>query len=679
MFAGVRVSRECTQNFIVNLPGMDAGLGKLACGHIPCSCQQKTPKTTQLTTETLHRPPVESEKLAHTVVDVLGSGMVYDKQHPKGNGLGRSEKEESPFESMFKWPGDVMAANRRNNTPLQSRLRSPRGSPYTGNSPRRRLFTTDVSRFYARNSHWVLITILSTVFMLHWSLQNARISGREPLDVSLPSSPSTSQTKASAATATQIDPSARRAEVIREEMSYSKSKDSRNHVGSIPDTSSQNNNILNVDHPVIPRSVYKPSSDGVAKPLRTILVGRKEGPLSGPAESSQHYFPADLLFDGLDRSHYIKIIQWIEYDVVKQEISHIHKYHTNPPNEPLLIIVDWASLSRDCHALERIFNELKNHTLNLSERKNVYLLYMDLSGSSKTVVCPALLEQQQHVVAKDRIRIAKRGLVKDRHWNHDRGWVETGHLLDLKAEGTNVSGGPILHLPYFVREAFVDQLISQTATKSVETLDELPSKKRKTDIAHFWRKRDYSHYGFLRRHVSSRIISFGESVNQKEEDRKLRWLVRTLGEGDDLEIHRVSEEYVSALLSTKIVVVAQKDEWEDHYRLMEALASGALVMSDVMLASPQGLLNQTNILFYDSSASLYSLLKYYTDPTHKKERLAIARKGFEFAMGRHRSWHRMESILFGEPLTLVDEIVSVAPERKHPPKHAVTMMTATIL
>ena len=39
----------------------------------------------------------------------------------------------------------------------------------------------------------------------------------------------------------------------------------------------------------------------------------------------------------------------------------------------------------------------------------------------------------------------------------------------------------------------------------------------------------------------------------------------------------VSQAYANALLEHIIVVISQRDFWEDHLRLMEGLMSGALV------------------------------------------------------------------------------------------------------
>jgi Glycosyl transferases group 1 len=115
-------------------------------------------------------------------------------------------------------------------------------------------------------------------------------------------------------------------------------------------------------------------------------------------------------------------------------------------------------------------------------------------------------------------------------------------------------------------------------------------------------------------------------------------------------------DYVQYLRSTKIVVVAGRDEWEDDFRLLEALASGALVFSDVPRAAPMGFENGTNIVFYDSASSLVRLLGYYLQPINDKHRYSIARKGYELARRQHLPSQRLESLVFGSPLTMMTEL-----------------------
>ena len=87
----------------------------------------------------------------------------------------------------------------------------------------------------------------------------------------------------------------------------------------------------------------------------------------------------------------------------------------------------------------------------------------------------------------------------------------------------------------------------------------------------------------------------------------------------------------------------------DHYRLFEALAAGPLVVADLMLAPPKGLVDRENIVFFRTVEELPQIWEYYL--THEQERIAIANRGWELSYTRHRAWHRMEELLFGQPLT----------------------------
>ena len=107
--------------------------------------------------------------------------------------------------------------------------------------------------------------------------------------------------------------------------------------------------------------------------------------------------------------------------------------------------------------------------------------------------------------------------------------------------------------------------------------------------------------------------------------------------------------YIDTLLQTKIVVVAQRDSWEDHYRLFESIVGGALVMTDPMISLPEHYVNGTNIIVYNSLENLRSLILYYLE--HDQERIEIARNGWELALNYHRSYHWMERLFFGRKLT----------------------------
>jgi spore maturation protein CgeB len=97
------------------------------------------------------------------------------------------------------------------------------------------------------------------------------------------------------------------------------------------------------------------------------------------------------------------------------------------------------------------------------------------------------------------------------------------------------------------------------------------------------------------------------------------------------------------------VVVTQRDDWEDHYRLFESMSCGALILHDVMIAPPKGLVHGQSIIFFKSLMDLQEQALYYLK--HDQKRLAVARRGWEWSMRRHRSWHRIEELIFGRSLT----------------------------
>ena len=84
---------------------------------------------------------------------------------------------------------------------------------------------------------------------------------------------------------------------------------------------------------------------------------------------------------------------------------------------------------------------------------------------------------------------------------------------------------------------------------------------------------------------------------------------------------------------------------------MEALASGALVFSDRMLATPVGIEHGVNIVFYDSVPDLLIKLDYYLfsggggggtggpgppGVTIQQRREEIARHGYVRSLSEHR-------------------------------------------
>jgi hypothetical protein len=389
--------------------------------------------------------------------------------------------------------------------------------------------------------------------------------------------------------------------------------------------------------PVLSSDIYQPHS---SQPLQVVLVGTDESmdPTTG------------LILDGLERSKYIQVARTIKYNSVTRSAKS-EKWHSLKQDRPMVYVIDWDNLSRDCHVLERILVEtagIKKHD------RSSYLLYVDLSASARVESCPRV---EAHF-GKENIRQAKQSIVDERYWDQRLNWVHTGKMIPNDYHNST-GEGPLLHAPLILPESFIDQIHSATSLLR-DAKKDLPD--RELDVAHFWRDGDNSHYGFLRRKVASTITALnGTAVHGHH----VRWLVKGIyNSKTPEELDRIQSEYVRLLLVAKIVVVAQNDEWEDHTVLMEALSSGALVMTDTMLAPPWGLKNRSNVVMYDSPSSFENLVRYYLHPQNEKRRLSIAQRGWELAMTEHRSWTRMETLLFGKIYT---ESKKRAPSREHKP------------
>jgi hypothetical protein len=379
----------------------------------------------------------------------------------------------------------------------------------------------------------------------------------------------------------------------------------------------------------------------------------------------------EFLLDGITRSPFMRLTGRTSLEPMSQLET---KFFTteNSDGLPLLYLVDWGSMNRDCHRLRVVLDTVENQR---EERKNEddesnegslllpYVLLVDFSSSPRLGNCTFLMHTFGKT-DKGRVRFSKRSIVQGRYYNFTTTSVHPGSLLPpLHSNGATTTGTggdsllPILHSPLVLRESFVVTQLAVLTNQSTSVLDH----HRPIDVTCFWTRGDYSHYGFYRREVAESVKKLHHSTPYDHIKIEARVQLSYSDKKQMEDGGIVQYKYVQDLLSTKIVVISQRDEWEDNYRLMESLASGALVLSDPMIAPPAGLQNKVNIVFYPNPRELRNLIRYYLHPDHESKRIAIAQKGFELAMGRHRSWHRMEELLFGEPLTNVNLPFEVAP------------------
>lgn len=382
--------------------------------------------------------------------------------------------------------------------------------------------------------------------------------------------------------------------------------------------------------------------------------------------SLENFSPTNFLIEGVERSQYLKLVH-ISFLEPNNIIKFAEVHSDRDRKVPLIWMVDLWGLGHDCDALETLL--VHSQQIDKKRRHKPLLLLIDYSGSSEPQIrCPKIHKllsgKRDDTKGIKLLRIARRGIVHDRLWDPDLNWVQLGHILPNS--GSEVSGGNILYSPYPVREVVVTELTRLLEAARVEQKSEtlhVVDTKRSNDIAFFGRKGDNGHYANLRLQVATTVTALhGISSGS----RKLRTIVRFFGDFTLMGSTIVFARYVEEMMGAKVVVVAQRDEWEDHYRLMESLAAGALVFTDVMIGLPAGLIHKKNIIVYDSTDSLRELLLFYLDPVNDEERLTIAKKGSEFVMGHHRCWHRVEELIFGTAKTAVDAAYNTPPPRRAP-------------
>ena len=515
-------------------------------------------------------------------------------------------------------------------------------------------------------------------------------------------------------------------------------------------------------HHVIPKSIYKPKS---SNPIPVIYIGRswwQSHQSNMLSDDDNNMVNQDVLLDALQRSAYTKVMTSYFYST--NNITHpmhliyrqqYHDMHTLDYKQPVLYLVDWTALLRDCHILQRIVNHILHQSdfdntkkLNTAGRisNQVYMLLLDASASSETIMChdSAILEQ---LIPNSRhnIRLAKRSIVTHRRYNYTKQWIESGTYItnpitampNKSYDSSMSTPSHILHWSGYVSQSYVQLLDmavndftvhqskkrdwSQRRQQQRNSKQALNSHYRPIDVAHYWKaatnnnalpfiKNEYQYYcNRLRQTVQEQINTTRQVIvkqqysnyidnsiynNQKPKQEEVRENARShwvefvgidalvefvkndsSADGSDAisnsnskskDDHDVNDEmnasltlssvHVATLASSKIVVVTQADEYEDHdTRLLEALGSGAMVLCDRMIAAPSGLVHKTNIVFFESASKLDQYVQYYLDPENDMQRQEIARHGVEYALGRHRSWHVLEALLFGKALTRTDK------------------------
>jgi hypothetical protein len=243
----------------------------------------------------------------------------------------------------------------------------------------------------------------------------------------------------------------------------------------------------------------------------------------------------------------------------------------------------------------------------------------------------------ERVIGKEYVNYSQRSLARKRHWDFDKKWVDVGFRIPLEHENALYQ-----HSPLVVRTDTIEALQEVLTQRNSNLTAPLEKFERPVDVVHFWpvNWNGVSNVSSILRTQVSRVVT------DLAEQENLNAFVGLKGSAVKTGRRGVKLEYIEALLDSKIVVVTQRDDWEDHYRLFEAVMSGALVLTDRMLGMPAGLVNGTSIIEFATEEDLKQKILYYL--AHTDERVAIAGRGREVAMTRHRTWHRIEDVIFGQ-------------------------------
>ena len=203
----------------------------------------------------------------------------------------------------------------------------------------------------------------------------------------------------------------------------------------------------------------------------------------------------------------------------------------------------------------------------------------------------------------------------------------------------------------YMRENFPSTVNDGTAN-SFDISHAVATLPRPMDVRTFWNRTvcpARSSRCEFRSHLASEVASLPTKHPSMKVNTDVVGFIHKAGRNN------VNPDYIKALLSTKIIVLGQRDKWEGHLRLMEALLSGALVLHDPQVYWPYGVVDGVNIVVYHSIIDLEEKILYYLDPFNERERIMIGQRGREIALSRNRNWQNMERLLLNDESKYVND------------------------
>jgi hypothetical protein len=366
------------------------------------------------------------------------------------------------------------------------------------------------------------------------------------------------------------------------------------------------------------------------KPTRVRLFTEVFNSKPFPMNECKH-----ILYDGLYRSSILSLAG-VTY-TLDDTVSRYNVMEAWKGDE--LWVIDAHHMLKSCNVLIT----MAKATLKLKNNKTWVILGVDYSDRVGEI---QHCSQVASVVGPENYRIAKRSIGINRKWSEDLHFPVRGSLMP------QLNGSPpILHLPYPIRSDLSQSIAKVVRRQIPNATSPLEVTTRTVDVAHFFKRgEDRIYFDNLRSGINT-VLTFLENMPLKTSEgiRSLKVFAGLAGRDKKNGRNQVFMHYVEMMLNSKIIIVSQRDAWTDHYRLMEALNSGAMVIADETLGLARGLRDGESLVIFTSFPDLREKLLYYLQ--HDDERQRIAKKGWEIAMGYHRSWHEMEGLVFGKPVT----------------------------
>jgi hypothetical protein len=119
------------------------------------------------------------------------------------------------------------------------------------------------------------------------------------------------------------------------------------------------------------------------------------------------------------------------------------------------------------------------------------------------------------------------------------------------------------------------------------------------------------------------------------EERKKNCVV---GQVNSASRRTVDMTYMNNMYNAKVIVSVNPSRWEGDFRLMEAIATGALVFVDIMhVHRPYPLLHGKHVVYYDNKnrTDLFEKLDHYMSTVEHARRVAV--QGYVHCMKYHRA------------------------------------------